>query len=143
MSLFGGKDMPKYEHITEYFNKTNEIILYINGEQTSYQTTSNIFSEVTDKLNTICIEAKEMPAFGVALDHETREALKEGVWVELIYSQTHEYNEMPFDSLLISINRDYTGFNIIRKQNGLYDGRCFYLNLEQNMAILYDFILSI
>ena len=95
-----------------------------------------LFKIVTDReeLKKRCEEVK------LPLDNETREAIKTGLWIELIYSNTQEYNEMPFDTLLIQVEKDYTGFNIIRKHNDKYEGRCFYLALNGDMSKLYDIL---
>ena len=52
--------------------------------------------------------------------------------------------EMLFSKLLINVNKDWTGFNIIRYYNGCYDGRCYYVDLiDANMENLYKTILFI
>ena len=45
---------------------------------------------------------------------------------------------MDFEGLLIKVEKDWHGFNLIRKNNGKYDGRCFYLSLENSMDELYE-----
>ena len=70
--------------------------------------------------------------------------MKQGVWLKLIYDKTFVHNEMPFDSLLIQIEKDWTGFNIYRGNNGIYEGRCFYIDLvNNNMKNLYECIIKI
>ena len=71
-----------------------------------------------------------MPAFGVSLNDETIQAKQTGVWIELFYETTCLNNEMPFDSLLIQVEPENTGFNVIRKYDDKYDGRCFYIDLK-------------
>ena len=85
----------------------------------------------------------EMPALGVSLDNETRNELKNGLWLEFNYKTTQTYNEMPFDSLLIKVEPDNSGFNVLRKHDNLYEGRCYYINLDCNMSALYNKILEI
>ena len=94
-------------------------------------------------LEDICTGAFDMPAFGVSLDGETREAMKSGYWLELLFDGEHNFNKMNFEALLINVNSDYTGFNIIRKVNGKYEGRCFFLNLNGTMGQLFDAIQDI
>ena len=85
-------------------------------------------------MNSVLVEmlndSNEMPALGVALHDETINALKKGVWLEVCFSKIIHHNEMPFDSLLIEVCEDFSGFNIIRKNNGVYGGRCFYIALK-------------
>ena len=84
-----------------------------------------------------------MPAYGVSIDKDTRDALKTGLWLELKFSTTLTHNEMPFDSLLIEVDSEYSGFNIIRHHDNQYEGRCYYINLEKDMSSLYETIENI
>ena len=47
---------------------------------------------------------------------------------------------MPFDELIINITKDSSGLNIYRGNDGVFEGRCFYLDLKGNLNDLYDFI---
>ena len=86
----------------------------------------------------------QMPAFGVSLDDLTRQEMQTGVWLEFTFDKTCYNSDMPFDSLLINIQNDFTGFNIIRKYQNKYDGRCFYINLiDKNMTNLYNLLSSL
>lgn len=81
----------------------------------------------------------DMPAFGVSLDLETKQALQKGIWLQLTYPATQEVNGLPFDTLLIELHPDHSGFNIIRGNNGIYDGRCFYIDLVENtLSPIYE-----
>ena len=64
-----------------------------------------------------------MPAVGVSIDNLTREEMKSGSWIELEFDQCYIFNEMPFDALLIKVEKDNYGFNLIRRHNGKYEGR--------------------
>ena len=85
-----------------------------------------------------------MPAFGVALHNDTIEVMTKGIWVEFIFDNTKSHNEMLFDSLLINVVGEHSGFNIIRKYQGQYEGRCFYVDLiDNNLSTLEEYIKSI
>ena len=84
--------------------------------------------------------ARQMPAFGVSIDELTKEEIKSGLWVKFVFEKTMVKSDMPFDELLIKISKDCYGFNIIRGNNGKYDGRCFYLDLDKSMNEVYDFL---
>ena len=85
----------------------------------------------------------EMPAYSVALNSDTKEAMRLGLWLELSFTTLQTYNEMPFDKLLIEIQPDWSGFNIIRHHDGIYEGRCYYISLNnQTLHSLYDYLLS-
>ena len=82
-------------------------------------------------------EGRQMPAFGVSIDRLTREEMKKGEWVEFIFDGRCEINEMPFEKLLVKVEENYCGFNIIRyNSEGGYFGRCYYLQLKdgKNMS---------
>lgn len=85
-------------------------------------------------------EARQVPALGVAIDNLVKEDMKEGIWIKFIFEKTFIKSEMPFDELLINVQKNSSGFNIIRGNNGIYDGRCYYLELNSNLDKLYEFI---
>ena len=79
-----------------------------------------------------------MPAFGVSIDELTREDMKNGLWIELCFDGVQSFEAMDFEGLLIKVEKDFHGFNLIRRNNGKYDGRCFYLSLQNSMDKLYE-----
>lgn len=68
----------------------------------------------------------EMPGYGVSIDRLTREEMKKGMWLRLVYDERQTRNEMPFDSLLIRVKSEYCGYDLIREVDGKYQGRVFY-----------------
>ena len=140
MSIFGGNKVEIQNDLIKCMTTPSSIVIYNENTATTIETNSTDYTAITNAILTMCDGAREMPAFGVSLDNETREAIKTGLWIELIYSNTQEYNEVPFDTLLIQVEKDYTGFNIIRKHNDKYEGRCFYLALNGDMSKLYDIL---
>lgn len=101
------------------------------------ETIDNLFSEtIKDSIS--------MPAYGVSIDSLTKEEMKKGLWIELTYHKTFEINGMPFDSLLFKVEQNCYGINLIRGQQGIYEGRCFYLDFGENtFDKLYDYLMSI
>lgn len=87
--------------------------------------------------------ARQTPAYGVALDELTKEAMKSGVWCKFEFESTHIRSQMPFDELVINIEEGMQGVNVIRGNDGIYQGRCYYLELEGNLDKLYDYIVSL
>ena len=138
MTIFGGNNVEIQSDLVKCMSTPDSIIVYNQNNKTNINSEDAMYDKITDSILEMCNGSREMPAFGVALDIETKEALKTGLWIELVYSDTQEYNDMPFDTLLIEVEKDYTGFNIIRKQNNKYDGRCFYLALDGDMSRLYN-----
>ena len=128
-----------YNTIQEAIADCDKIEVIIENESKVYDNISTEFDNILNLINNMLKSSHEMPAFGVSLHNETMKAKQTGVWLELYYDNTCMNNDMPFDSLLIQVEPEYTGFNIIRKNNGMYDGRCFYIDLiNNNMEQLYD-----
>lgn len=132
-----------FETITESFDSAVCIYLYVDGEKTTFNKGDQKYEQILNSLKKITDGAYDMPAFGVSLDGETRKSINTGFWIELEFETTLECNGMLFESLLIEVNSGYGGFNLIRKTNGKYDGRCFYLQLQTTMQLLFDEIKNI
>ena len=129
--------------ITKYFNNAKSITVTKNDEKFCYTKGDDKFEELLSALHGVTKNSRDMPAYGVSIDSDTKSALQKGTWIELQFNTTETFNEMPFDALLIEVNENYEGINIIRKNNKTYNGRCFYLNLEGNMKKLSDIIKNI
>ena len=129
--------------ITNYFSKATAITIIESGTKSSYIKGDDKFEEILASLLKITAGAHDMPAYGVSLDKDTKKAIESGLWLELEFKTPEIFNELPFESLLFEVNESYQGFNLIRKNNNTYDGRCFYLNLKNNMKHLYSSIKNI
>ena len=132
-----------FNTLTQNFYNTSEIIMTMDGKNLNFKKGDDKYECILKSLKTITDGAHEMPAFGVSLDEETRKARKSGLWLELVFDKEYEYNGMPFEALLIDVHGDFSGFNLIRKCNGKYDGRCFYLDLKEDMKNLETSMLDI
>ena len=130
-------------NLTNYFFESSKLTIFQNSVKTTFVNGDDKYELVLEALNLICKNSHEMPAFSVAEHKNTIDALGSGTWLELEFDTTKTYNEMPFDSLLIEVDSNFSGFNLIRKYNGKYDGRCFYLNLSSNMEYLFNTINKI
>ncbi|MBO5910011.1 MAG: hypothetical protein J6Q15_00730, partial [Clostridia bacterium] len=63
---------------------------------------------------------------------------------KLQYNGTQVVDDMPFDELLIEINPEFSGFNVIRGNKGIFEGRCYYVNLVNcTMKELYQYVSNI
>ena len=128
--------------INDYFNYVSDICIFYDNKQ--YVIDNNEEQNILNELINVTNDSHEMPAFGVAIDNETREALKSGMWIELYFDTTMSHRDMPFDSLLINVEPDSSGFNLIRKYDNKYEGRCYYISLNNNtMKDLHDTIVNI
>lgn len=116
------------------FYKDGQQVLLSQKEQNQID---NLFSEAIE-------DSFSMPAFAVSLDNLTKEEMKSGLWLEFVFDKTMSINELPFDSLLVNVNKDQYGINLIRGNDGIYEGRCFYLDLRgKNLDELYDYLSNI
>lgn len=131
-----------------YMDKAN-IQQYLTQADQAYVIVDNDYYKVEDvnKLNEVMLgvvqDSHTMPALGVSIHTETLDAIRNGVWIKLQYNGTQYVDDMLFDELLIQVEQDYNGFNIIRGNRGIYDGRCYYLDLISNtMSPLYEYIVQ-
>ncbi len=120
---------------------------YLTSSEQAYIVVDNKYNKVDDLdelnnvLNDMLNNSRTMPAFGVSIHTETLQAIKQGVWLKLQYNGTQYVDDMPFDELIIEVNPEFSGFNIIRGNKGIYDGRCYYIDLDNTtMQPLYNFV---
>ena len=129
------------DKITEYAKSVNVIV---DGVTTAYAVGGDKFNEICAVWNNMLSGAHEMPAYGVSLDRETRKAVKSGVWAEFVFDKALSSNGMPFEKLLVNVQPEWSGVNIIRytAAHG-YDGRCFYYDLvNKDMRLFYDCLMK-
>ncbi|MCM1437729.1 MAG: hypothetical protein NC131_00765 [Roseburia sp.] len=129
------------DRIVEYAESVNVLT---DGDVSEYVVGEDRFNEICTAYNAMLAGAHRMPAYGVSLDNETRTAVKSGVWAEFVFSKPLSSDGMPFEKLLINVQPEWSGFNIIRytAKHG-YDGRCFYYNLVNgDMRIFYDSLVK-
>ena len=140
--MIQGKNTITYNNLEEVFADSYQIDLLINNEKYEYDNNDQEYYKILVLFDEMLTGSRQVPDLGVSLDNETRKAIKNGVWLEFNYDITRYNNDLPFDSLLIEVNQNYGGFNIIRKYNNKYEGRCFYINLENNsrMNKLYNYL---
>ena len=129
--------------IINKLSQTNQIVVYCGGKTFDFFIEDEGYKVIAQSFLDMCAEFREMPAFGVALHNECVNALNDGVWVEFLFANRLSHNEMFFDSLLVNVEKENSGFNLIRKVDGEYCGRCFYVDLVCNdMSNFYSCILN-
>ena len=131
------------ENLSQSFSEYRQIKIINNGQELVLEKGNDKAEVVMDALREVAVGSHEMPALGVSIDHLTREEMNSGLWLEIEFDTAYKYNGMPFESLLINVEKGMGGVNIIRKCNGKYDGRCFYLSLNSSMDLLYDKMISV
>ena len=135
---FGGE---RLDIIKENYNNLMYVNVYDNGNRETYNNNSIMFKILVNETQEVLLQSREMPALGVAINGETIEAIKTGVWIEFVFDEVCSYNEMPFEAILFNVQQNVGGVNIIRKMDGEYVGRCFYVDFtSKNMNELYKLI---
>ena len=127
--------------LPDVFGEAEVVKFYNNGQEIFMS------EESQEKFDELFIEtisgSRQMPAFAVAIHKLTMEDFKEGYWVKFDYGKKMNASGMPFDQLLIHVQKDASGINVIRGNNGKFDGRCYYLDLEENLDKIYDFLVNV
>ncbi len=134
-------NMNTFDNVSYYFSKTTQINIICDNNYIACD--KKLQDVVIDSLQLITTDSHQMPAYGVSIDHETRECMKSGLWLELYFDGEQIFEDMPFERLLISVNPSDMGFNLIRYHDEVYDGRCFHLSLKGTTKPLYDTLLNI
>lgn len=88
------------------------------------------FESTLLKLKNLFSSARLMPAFGVSLHQETLDALNAGQWLKISFSHEQNVNGLLFDALVFQLSQS-AGLNLIREYNGKYEGRCIYLDFDE------------
>ncbi len=99
--------------------------------------------ELKTKVEELFANCHTMPAFGVVTPEIFQEQTKNGIYVSIKFDQTYMLNELPFDELVFGVGKDFYGFNLMRGNKGVFDGRCVYLSvIDGNMDELYNYLSS-
>lgn len=118
-------------------------IVYCDGEKNNFNREDDKFNEIISNFLKLLENSYEMPAFSVALNEETLQQLSSSLWIEFCFDKTFYHSDMPYTKLLIKVEKDASGFNLIRF-HGTYEGRCYYINLtSSNMTSFYDYLLTL
>lgn len=129
--------------VAAFFGKAEKLVLRSEGRERTVEKGEE-FEKILSAWGEALKEGRQMPAFGVSIDRLTREEMKTGLWIEFLFANEEHCMGMPFESLLVGIRGGYRGFNVIRRTEGLYQGRCFYIDLGGgDLASFESFLLGI
>lgn len=126
--------------LPEALGQASQVNAYRDGQEIVM--TESEKAQLQEKVDLVFQDAILMPALGVSLDEQTKQDMQQGLWLQFEYGDIKVCNELPFDTLLIHVEKDFTGLNVIRGNQGNYWGRCFYLGLKSDMNELYDFLIA-
>ncbi len=121
----------------------NELIFEVYNNGYKVALTSEDVEKFDTVFNEVLQSSRPMPALGVSLHNETMKAVENGIWVRYAFDKTCVIDEMPFDQLLIKFSKDMYGFDVIRGNNGVFEGRNYYIDIHQNLDDAYNFLISL
>lgn len=130
--------------IQEFFEEVESINIYRDGSITRCLPVQMGYKLVLNGFKNMLVNARQMPAFGVSLDKDTRKAMNEGTWVEFEFGKVFYFSEMSFEKLLVEVVPERSGFNLVRynSKDG-YAGRCYYYDLDGSMTEFYEIVQSV
>lgn len=142
--MFGAGGTTVRQELFDIMQNASSIVIVNEGVEKTFNKNSEEFNKILQTYNKTIQNGYEMPAFGVSIHENTISSLNSGLHVKFIFLDTQKHGQMEFEELLISINKDHMGFNIIRKINGKYEGRCYYMNLNEGTTnLLYDVLFAL
>lgn len=108
-----------------------------------YEISSEQKANIQKELVTFLEEAVQVPAYAVTFPEMFEEMVKDGYYLSFNFDTVIEINGMPFDQLVFEVFEDCSGFNVFRGNNGVFQGRCFYVNTEKSSSDLYKVVQDI
>ena len=132
----------EYENVESSFDHSVQIEVIIDDNSLVFNKGTYEYNGILNEFKKMIFNSHEVPSLGVSLDELTREEKKKGVWIEFKFNEISYSRDMPFESLLVNVNLDFYGFNVIRKYEGKYEGRTYYINLVNNMDNLYYYLVN-
>ncbi len=126
------------DNLVDIVEKVKDFEMIENGKIKKIAHNDEQFKVLVDNLKTLFQSAQLMPAYCVSLHNETTLAMQTEKWLKINFTEEIVKNELPFSSLVFKLEK-VIGFNLIRLFNNKYDGRCLYLNLneETNLEDLF------
>lgn len=126
--------MDRDDMMSEELENLASIEIYTNGQKDKLAETDKRFVEIKNRLTELFSKARVMPAFGVSFHKQTCEAMEQGIWLKLNFNKQQVKNGLPFDALLFKLDEVY-GFNLIREYEGKFEGRCIYLDFDEQIDL--------
>lgn len=130
-AMFNFTDIFSYGQMNLIYN--NQVIEITDEEKADIQ------GEIIKYLE----NAYDSPALAVTFPEFYKEMLKDGYFLNFKFDKHYEFNGLPFDELTIKIEDNAHGFNVFRGENGVFQGRCIYVNTENSSSELYKIVKEI
>lgn len=133
-----------FENIEQAFPEADEIYVFREGQVVRCAQGGVDYAQIMAVWQNTLTGCRQMPAFGVSLNDMTVKAMQKGVWIEFRYGDVCECQGMGFERLAINVVSSFKGFNIVRYCDGVYEGRCYYLDLDdKDMSEVYNCLIKI
>ena len=124
---------------TQVLPYATDYSVYVNGNVVEISEADR--EALKEKVEAIFESSHTLPAFAVTTDEIFHEQIKDGIFVSIKFDNVLQINELPFDELIYKVEKDTHGFNLFRGMNGIFQGRCIYIDMmDGNMNDLYDFL---
>ncbi len=115
--------------------------LILDGHQ--IELTQEQQSNLQEEVSKLFENSRTVPALGVVFDDMYHEDIQNGTFVTLKFDSIFEVNGLPFDELVFKVEPTYQGISIVRGMNGKYNGRCLFVDLEENMQEFSDYLTNL
>lgn len=129
MSFFNAADALPYAENVSLLSEGKEIVL-----------TQEQQSDLKDGILSMFENSRTLPAFAVVTDEMFKEDVQSGTFVSLKFNQVMEVEGLPFDEIVFKVVPEYSAINLLRGNNGVFQGRCIHVQLDKNMQDLNDII---
>lgn len=133
MSFFQVSDALPYAQGVDVIVNGHEVVL-------TQEENEGVLSQVQELFN----HSVTVPALGVVTPQMYEEQIQDGLFVSIKFPGLVKINDLPFDELVFKVEENYCGINLVRGNDGVYDGRCLYVNLENfSTQALHEHLMSI
>lgn len=100
-------------------------------------------AKIQTKLVDFLEESEQMPALAVTFPEMFEDMLKDGYYLSFKFDGIYEINGLSYDQVVFEVLEDCAGFNVFRGNNGIFQGRCFYVQTKKSSAELYQTVKDI
>ena len=124
----------KEDSLIDYLQYVESFTIFKYGKTNEINAENKEFVLIKNKLNLLFYSARIMPAFGVSLHTETLDVLETDNWLQINFLKELQINGLNFNALLFKMEKT-NGFNLIRLYNNKYEGRCIFLDLNEEIDL--------
>ena len=121
---------PAENELERLSREIQSVDIFRQGKITHLDRGDKIFDKLLGKVKAKLENARILPALAVGIHEEVEKEIQKGLWIQINFGETKTVNDLPFDSLLIKAEVG-NGYNLIRKYNGEYGGRCIYVYIDE------------